>query len=210
MKKLTVLSFIICSIISAKSSFAQSGFGIRGGVNFSQIYTNSSVGTDIKQSLDTKTGYSFGIWGRIGKKIFVQPEVLLTTRGGTIDVVPVSNPNATPIAIDVKYTQFDVPILLGYQPAKFIHFMAGPVASLKISEDQSIKDALTNYTKSLNYTTNSATWGYQVGVGIHLLGFDLDLRREGGLSDVSVLNLQNNQSAQRTSGWQLSLAMKFI
>lgn len=205
MKKIKVLS-LFALLCSYSVSYAQSGLGIKGGVNFNKVYTDAgSLNNNIRESLDTQTGYVFGVFGRIGNKVYLQPEVLFAQRGGTIDVQNIGK-------VKYKYSNIDVPVLVGVKVLKFIRIMGGPVATFKVNEDDSLRESIKGYSSgSFDDAMKKATFGYQFGVGIKLLGFDIDLRKEGSLSEISGLNLQNNQQFnQKSSGWQITLAMKII
>lgn len=207
MKKICVfITLILASFIAQ----AQSGIGIKGGVNLTNIYTDAgSFKDNIQQSLDTKTGFVFGLYGRIGKKVFLQPELLVASRGGEVEIQPLSG--GGPQIIDVKYTNLDVPVLIGFQPLSFLRIMAGPVASFKLSEDEKLRDALSAYTTNTGEAFKEATYGYQLGVGVKVLGFDIDLRKDGSLADINMLKLNGEpQFSQRASGWQLTLAKKIL
>ncbi|WP_337040583.1 porin family protein [Emticicia sp. 17c] len=205
MKKITILSLftLLCCF---SSSFAQSGLGIKGGLNFNTVYTDAgTLSNNIKQSLDTQTGYVFGVFGRIGNKVYLQPEVLFAQKGGTIELQNVGK-------VKYTYSNLDMPVLLGVKVLKFIRIMGGPVATFKLDEDKKLGESIKAYTSgSFDDAMKKATFGYQFGIGIKILGFDLDLRKEGSLSDISVLNLQNNaQFSQKASGWQITLGLKII
>ncbi len=207
MKKLLAF-FCLCLISMA--GFGQSGLGIKGGVNLSNISTDAgSLKGNIQESFATKTGFVFGAWGRLGDKVYLQPELLVATKGGSVEVRPVGG--GAPEVIDVKYTNLDIPLLLGFRPLNFLRVMAGPVASVKLSEDMKLKDALAEYTSDTGDALAQSTWGYQLGVGVKVLGLDIDLRREGGLSDINVLNFQNTEKfSQRQNGWVLTLGLKIL
>ncbi len=209
MKKLIFLSLF--ASFFAMNTNAQSGLGVKGGVTFNKVYTNAgSLKANLQESLDTRTGYVFGAFGRIGKKLFLQPELVVANKGGSIDVVKIGT--NIPQTINFKYTNLDIPILVGYKFLNRIRVMAGPVATLKINEDQKLKDALQGYVASgIDNAFNQSTFGYQVGVGVKVLGLEIDLRKDGSLSDISMLNLQNNDKfSQRASGWQLTIGMKIL
>lgn len=206
MKK--TLLIVLCTF--GATAFAQSGIGLKGGVNLNRIQTDAgSLRENISQSLDTRTGFVFGAFGRIGDKFYLQPEVLVASRGGKVEVRPLGG--GAPEIVDIKYSNLDIPILLGFRPVKFLRIMGGPVASLKLSEDKRLREALGDYTSNTGEALKNANYGYQFGVGIKILGLDLDLRREGSLSDINMLQLNNEaQFSQRASGWQLTLGIKII
>jgi hypothetical protein len=209
MKKIIFLVLLIA--VFSTNVNAQSGLGVKGGLTFNKVYTDAgSIKANFNQSLDTKTGYVIGAFGRIGKKVFLQPEVVVANKGGSIEVIKVGS--NIPQTLNFKYTNVDIPVLVGYKLFNRIRLMAGPVATLNINEDEKLKDALQGYINSgVERTFNQASYGYQLGVGFKLLGIEVDLRKEGSLGDISMLNLSNNsQFTQRASGWQLTLGIKII
>ncbi|MBA4853300.1 porin family protein [Emticicia sp. BO119] len=205
MKKITILS-LFALLCSFSESIAQSGFGIKGGINFNKVYTDAgSLNNNIKESLDTQTGYVLGAFGRIGNKVYLQPEVLFAQRGGVVETTQYGK-------VKFKYSNIDVPVLVGVRVLKFFRIMGGPVATFKLDEDKKLSESIKSYTSgSFDDAMKKATFGYQVGVGVKILGFDIDLRKEGSLSEISQLNLQgNSQFSQKASGWQITLALKII
>ncbi len=223
MKK-TIL-VIIALIVGLSESQAQFGrlqkkliyVGVRGGANFSQLNTDnlqiSKIGSSVKDFFNSnsayRTGYVGGVYVRIGHKFFIQPEVLLSSKGGKVSFVPQAG--GSPVNIDVKMSQFDVPVLLGIKLGA-IRLNAGPMASLSIAQGTDLKDAFKQYTsQSIGNTFNQATIGYQAGVGLDLGSFNFDVRYEGNLSNVSQLNLQNNaQFNSKLSLWQLTVGFVIL
>ncbi|MBK9508197.1 MAG: PorT family protein [Cytophagaceae bacterium] len=200
---------ILAAICISNLSMAQFTLGIKGGINFSSMVTNAgSFSQNIKESKDTKTGYSFGVYSRIGKKLYLQPEVLFATKGGKVDFVPVGG--GSPVSVDIKTNNIDIPILIGYKLFNRIRINAGPVASIKISEDQKFLDELKKVTNDVDAAFENATFGYQAGVGIKLLGFEIDLRNEGSLSNLSSDKFNDPKFSQRLTGWQLTIGHKIL
>lgn len=208
MKKLCILLLALTTFSSV--SFAQSGLGIKGGLNLTNISTDAgSLQNNIMESFESRTGYAFGVWGRLGDKFFIQPELMIASKGGELNVIPVTG--GSPQTIDIRYTDLDIPLLIGFKPLNFLKVMGGPVASLKLSENDKLRDALRNYTTDPDQAFENATYGYQVGVGFRLLGIEFDVRHQGSLGDISALNLANNaQFNQRSQGWQVTAAFKLL
>ena len=212
----------MATCLALTQSYAQFGslqkkmiyVGIRGGLNFSQLNTDglkisrpgSSITDFFNNNSANKTGYVFGAYARIGRKFFIQPEVLFSTKGGKIDIF--QGGSGSPVSVDVKFSQIDIPILLGLKVGP-LRLNAGPMASLNISQNTALGDALKVYTsQNINKTIQEASFGYQAGVGLDIGSFNVDLRYEGSLSNVSQLNLQNNaQFNSKVSLWQLSLGL---
>lgn len=163
--------------------------GIKGGVNLARLETDGLVtlnGAVIKNqlqaSLDTKQSYVGGIYARLGRKIFIEPEVLVSTKGGSIYVPGLSQTK------QFTFTNIDVPVLLGVR-WKIFHVMAGPVASYTLKTDTELNDLInlvtTKYTGTTAEIAAKTSFSYQVGGGIDLLGFTLDVRYEGNLSQLT-------------------------
>ena len=202
MKKITILSIFAFLCLTA-NSFAQKGFqlGVKGGVTFNQVYTDAgSISKNISESYDTKTGYVVGVWGRFGNKVYLQPEILLAQKGGTIEIQNIGK-------VKFSYSNLDVPVLVGFKVLRIFNVHAGPVATFKLTEDQKLKDALQGLTSS-SETLKNASFGYQFGAGVKILGFNVDLRKVGSLSEISALNMSNNQFKDK--GWQVTIGFKII
>jgi opacity protein-like surface antigen len=86
------------------------------------------------------------------------------------------------------FTNIDVPVLLGFR-WKLFHAMAGPVASYTLKTDTELNDLINMVTQKYVGTTaeiaSKTSFSYQVGGGIDLLGFTLDVRYEGNLSQLT-------------------------
>ena len=208
-------------------TFAQGGFqiGVKGGVNLSRLSFGNFVSTgtnpngspsvnvdgqtfrnNLTESLNSKTGTSFGIYTRFGKNLFLQPELLYSTRTGSFTILR----NGQSESVTVKTTSFDVPVLLGIKGGP-IRVMAGPVVSFRVDDNQRLGEALNLYTKgSLNDAWSKAYYGYQVGGGLDLGSLGIDVRYEGNLSDIAQINDSSGKFGQRLKSWQVTLAYKIF
>ncbi len=212
MKKIFfALAFLVAFQATAQFNRKLIFIGIRGGANFSRLETQdlsikrpgASTLDFFKTNSTNKTGYVVGAYARIGRKLFIQPEVLLSSKGGTFEIF--KDGSTTPVNIDVKFSQIDIPVLIGLKLGP-LRFNAGPMASLNIAQGSQLGDALKVYTtQNVNKTIEQATFGFQAGVGLDIRSFNIDLRYESGLSNISQLNLQNNaQFNSKVSLWQLT------
>lgn len=212
MKKV-LAALIILSALQANAQFNRKlvFVGVRGGANFSQLQTEgfqiSKPGTSVqdffRNNSSNRTGYVLGAYARIGRKLFIQPEVLFSSKGGTFEIL--KNGSTSPVNVDVKFSQIDIPLLVGLKLGP-LRLNAGPMASLNVSGGNNLGDAVKVYTtQNFNKTIEQATFGYQAGIGIDIRSFNLDLRYESGFSNISQLNLQNNaQFNTKVSLWQLT------
>lgn len=228
MKK-SLLFTAVCAALTLLPAltFAQDGFqiGIKGGVNLSKLSFGNFVGTgtnangspsvsvdgqtfrnSLSESLASKTGTSFGIYTRFGRNLFIQPELLYSTRSGSFNVLR----NGQSESVTVKTTSFDVPVLLGIKGGP-IRVMAGPVFSFRVDDNQRLGQALNQYTNgSLNDAWSKAYYGYQVGGGLDLGSLGIDVRYEGNLSDIAQINDNSGKFGQRLKSWQVTLAYRLF
>ncbi len=226
--------FLLLFLLMPGVALAQRGgklitFGLKVGANFSQLNTldvktprltgpggipvvsGGQIVYDFFQDNNkTTTGIVGGVFVRIGKKFFVQPEVLFSAKGGSFDIVKTG---LSTQKIDVKFTTIDVPVLLGFKLGP-LRLNAGPMASLTVSQNQELKDALNQYTSQpIGDTFKQAVFGYQAGAGVTLLGINLDVRYEGNLSDLSQVGIQTPSNDARfttkTTLWQITVGYGF-
>ncbi|GAB2605511.1 porin family protein [Spirosoma areae] len=231
MNRLVLILLIVPSI-----GFAQFGgtgkfftFGVKVGANFSQLNTlelktprltgpggipvvsGGQIVYDFFQDNNKNTtGIVGGAFFRFGQKFFIQPELLFSAKGGSFDLI---RSGLATQQIDVRLTTLDVPVLIGFRLGP-LRLNAGPMASLTISENKSLKGALNQYTsQSIDETVKQAVFGYQAGVGLTLLGFQLDARYEGNLSDLSQVGISTPGNDARftakTTLWQLTVGYAF-
>ncbi len=212
MKK-TLFALFLFSALQANAQFNRKFVfvGIRGGANFSNLQTEgltiarpgASVQDFFKNNSANRTGYVLGAYTRIGRKLFIQPEVLFSSKGGTFEIF--KNGSTSPVNVDVKFSQIDIPVLIGLKLGP-LRLNAGPMASLNVAQGNQLGDALKVYTtQNINKTIEQATFGYQAGIGIDIRSFNIDLRYESGFSNISQLNLQNNaQFNTKVALWQLT------
>jgi len=222
----------ISSVHAQKKGFA---FGIKGGVNLSRLtmgdvfttryddngnpylgYDGKTVSANLKQSFDTKTGFVGGIYARFGKVLFIQPEVLVSTKGGSFEIIQKNNQGTNVTEnVKVKYSNIDVPLLIGLKAGP-IRILAGPVTSFRIGDNQRLRDAFKYYTSNFNDSMNQATFGYQFGAGLDIGSFSLDVRKEGSFTDLATFQVNgtpvdvNTKVKQKITSWQVTLGIKLF
>ncbi|GLU55629.1 porin family protein [Dyadobacter frigoris] len=228
-----VTLLFLTTIISAQAQTKGFAFGIKGGVNLSKLtmgdvfttrydengnaykkFDGSDVRDNLKQSLDTKTGMVGGVWMRFGKTIFVQPEVLVSTKGGSFQIIP--DGSTTAQTVKIKYSNIDVPILIGLKGGP-IRVLAGPLFSFRVGDNQKLSDAFKQYSSNRDGALSNAVVGYQFGAGLDLGSFSLDVRKEGTFTDLATFKLNNKpidgNSAtvrQKITSWQVTLGIKLF
>ncbi len=147
----------------------------------------------------------------------MQPEVLLSTKGGSFDII--QNDGDIPVKqqVDVRFSSIDVPILIGLKGGP-LRINAGPMASFRVGDNQKLRDAFQQYTSDgLGNALSQAVYGYQLGAGLDIFGFSLDVRREGSFTDMASFKVNNQPIGggsttvkQKLSSWQVTLGIKLI
>jgi hypothetical protein len=217
MKKLRLYGVALLLCTACTMGMAQSRnfkFGVKAGANLSNLRGNAVYNTNdpsvrIGNSDARLTGFVGGAFLRFGSSLYVQPELLLSQKGGTYNVFRdgVSNDNNE---IDVRFTNLDVPVLLGIRIGDVLRFNAGPIASLRMSENGGLRQALNEIgATSVSDNIRRATLGYQAGVGFDIGNLSLDLRYEGNFLnsiDVNNTNSKLNSHLQHKGNlWQATL-----
>ena len=206
----------------AQSSSRKVSFGIRVGANFSKLdelwyqtprldqnglpmMSGGNVVYDFFQQNDARsTGLVGGLYARFGNLFYIQPEVLFSVKGGRFDIV---GQGLQTQSVDIKVGSIDIPILLGIRLGP-LRVNAGPMASLNVLNSD-FKGTLNQYgSQPFSQTTKQAQLGYQAGIGLSLMGLQLDLRHEGGLKVTSSADPANNVPA-RANVWQLTAGFGF-
>ena len=192
MKKLITGLFL--ATVMMNSSFAQSfEIGLKGGINQSQI-RGEGKGSD-KSFWDADasrvTGFTGGIYTRFGNKIYLQPELMVSTKGG-------KTKDALGIQHDFKQTYFDVPVLVGVKIGNTLRINGGPMATFLINKDKS-------FFQNIGLSKDESTWrkaflGYQLGVGVDISRLRIDLKYEGNANDVFNIDYDNKQTKNQFAG----------
>ena len=185
---------ILLATISATLSYAQLGFGIKGGFTMSKLSVNIGDYADAAQA-----GYQLGAFVRLGKKLHLQPEAYFTAKTGklTFDYTEVdpNNPDGTissSVEQQISLKTIDVPVLIGYQIAKLptikIRIQAGPVASIVVNKKFNVQfdgvDQPDGSSPLVEDDFSNVNWAAQFGAGIDFLFLTADIRYELGLNNI--------------------------
>jgi hypothetical protein len=213
MKK-SILAFIL--FISAVAMSAQTvGFGLKGGYEAAMGYNDLVHANLVTSSVNQvksgfASGYQVGGWFQVGgKKIFLQPELLLNVKK-TSQTFNLGN---TTMTATYKTQAIEIPLLIGYRVLCLgplvLRANAGPKAVINAGSSSNLKD-YTNVIMSQDFRTSS--WAFEGGLGLDFLSVSLDLRYSQYLNNTSTVTLQNNQtfdlknnkqSVYLTLGWRL-------
>jgi len=178
MKKITLL-FVL--MLAASFAFSQISLGPKVGFNTSKLTTDASeISSDISNS------FNFGVFLRLGKKIYVQPEVNWLTRGGVFKKPQIDD--VLPINQEIEMKTIEIPVLLGWRIINFgvgnVRLMVGPSASIVTDKTVSISNEEEFFNPIKDSDLADMIWGFNAGVGVDVLMFTLDVRYQMGLNEV--------------------------
>ncbi len=190
---------------------AQLSFGIRGGINSSNVNLKDFSG-DYYQIDYARGALGFHIGGMAQIKlmsVFIQPELLFTSIKNDISVASFDDVAFSwrePDFGEQRFNKIDIPVIAGVKLGP-LKLQAGPVATMIISSK--IKD-LDAY--DINQEFSGATIGYQAGVGLELANLLVDVKYEGNLSklgDGVKIAGSSYSFDTRMSQWILSVGFLF-
>ncbi len=191
MKKIILVSF---TLLIASFTYAQLGFGIKGGWTMSKLTTDFDDYTEA-----AKSGFQLGAFVRIGDKLHLQPEAYFTTKSSALEFdftqVDPNDPDNTitsSVEQNVKLSSIDVPVIVGFRilklPTLKVHIQAGPVASIVVNKSFDVSldgvDAEDDDSPILEDDFSNINWGLQFGAGVDFLFLTADIRYELGLNNI--------------------------
>lgn len=176
MKKLLFSALFLASIFTV-STAQYVKFGVKTGISNDKITADDlkldHLDGDGVLSIDgAHHGFHFGIYTRIGKGFFIQPEVLFNSN--RVDYSLTEGGYSQPFS--EKYQRVDVPILFGMKLGP-LRLNAGPVGHFVINSTSDLVH-LGGYQQQLEKTTFGGQLGFGLNLGKHLT---LDLRWENNL-----------------------------
>ncbi len=194
---------------------AQINFGPKIGYNSTKLSLDRN---DIES--DLRNNFQFGAFLRIGKKIYVQPEINWVSQGSiykSSDLNPITIGNSTIVfEQEVKMRTIQVPVLVGIKVIDFKAFnfrvMAGPTASFVTKTE--VENKIDGGTIAItDEDVEDTVWSFQVGAGIDFLKATLDIRYNFGInnviSNVDILG-ENFEFSSKTSGFNVTLGLKIL
>jgi hypothetical protein len=187
MKRL--LNVLALGFLITACSFAQIGFGIKGGVNLATV-----GGSDVASFVKSRTGFAVGGYAAVSLPLLftIQPEVLYGTMGFT------TNPHDVPLRqlYSLKetntYSYIDIPVLVKYSvPLPIIKpsLYVGPEIGILLSARSKLEaPGLVASETDIASTVTSTDFGAVFGASAHLLVADFDVRYTMGLKTIDKTN----------------------
>lgn len=193
----TTLLVAVFALIGATASAQNgSGFGIKGGLNYSANGNYFESAGDAARDPDRNIGYHIGLFGKIGDRFFFRPELMYTRtksdyNGDKFDM-----------------SKLDAPMLVGIKVIGPLNVFAGPAFQYILdSEFEGI---------GINDIENDFSVGLHIGAGVNLGKLGIDLRYERGFSEneakfvnTNITALPDSRLDTRPDQLILSLSVKF-
>lgn len=217
MKKYLFLIIATCISFTAISQYNPFfRFGIKAGANLSNVKGNDlKLGKggdafDFSDNDDRSLGFTGGIFMRFGRNFYIQPEFLVSQNGGTFNLYKDGFKNEDG-KFDIRFTHFDVPVLIGGRIGRVFRINLGPMASFQLAESGKLGKSFDEYTGKYADVAykDGVAWGYQMGVGIDLRRFNFDIRYEGNVNDIFDINYKSisaqEQFGRKRNLWQATV-----
>jgi hypothetical protein len=172
LKKSVISTALLVFIGFSLSAQNKSSFGFKGGLNYG---ANGDYFDSVNLNYsnpDQNIGYHIGIFGKIGNKIYLRPEIVYTVTKSDYD----NN--------DFNVKKIDVPVLVGVKVLGPLSVFAGPSAQYILDTDYhgiDIDNVQDDFTVGLNF-----------GIGLNFNKIGIDLRYERGFGENEASFIENN------------------
>ncbi|MBD2752402.1 porin family protein [Spirosoma validum] len=183
-----LFSITLSGVVSAQSNKPVGGhFGVKVGANFTQIAISGASQNIPKRALEPHLGVMYRYRYN---RLVVQPEALLSVRGGTFQQEVAGSTTGARTTNGVSYYYASLPILLGFIPTEGLTIQAGPEFSYALNAGQT--------------GGPGAKSDFGIAAGVHydfldmLNKFSLHIRYVHGLTNISpeATAIYNNRNLQ--------------
>jgi len=216
MKRLTVL---VLALAFSSTMFGQFHFGPQIGYSASNISMNTS---DIKNNL--KSSFMFGVFVRMGDKVYLQPEVNWMTKGSVFKYpeVNLGGVNLSPFEQNIKLNTINIPVSLGWKIIDLklvnIRLYAGINTDIVVNKEINNSEDISGVDDDLfkpikDSDIKDMVWNYHAGVGVDVLMFALDVKYVGAFGEPIVSDITYNEETHTvgskssmflvTLGWKI-------
>jgi hypothetical protein len=180
MKKIIIMTTTVLFCIVCKVKAQNAEFGIKGGLNVSNLHSSATNNLDPRASV-----YLGGLAHiHLNKYWAVQPELIYSCQGTT------QNTDGGDVTYRLNYV--NMPVLLQYMFDGGFRLQTGPQLGLLASAKLKSEGTITDIKK--NYTSGDFSWSFGGGYLTHS-GLGIDARYNLGINNInntgSTAKLQN-------------------
>lgn len=195
MRKLNLI-VIVGLLFLGTSAMAQTAFGVKGGLNLSEIKID-----DPEASYNSKTGYHAGIFVRSKfDKVAIQPELLLYTQRGDF-----SGPGYTG---NEDFTYLTIPLMVKFYPVMGLNLQVGPQFGFLLDGERTANTVFGTVKQDIKDQYESSDFAVSAGAGYDFsFGLSLDARYNIGVKDIN--NAANGDEA-KSRVFLISIGWNFL
>ena len=180
MKNWKMAAFIVAVITCISfSASAQSGssFGFKGGLNYGGNGDYFESIGDNSKNPERNIGYHVGVFGKIGNRLYLRPELVYTATRSDY------------ASDELSVKKIDLPLLVGFK-------VLGPLSVFVGPSFQYILDTEFNGI-NIDDVENDFSVGLNFGIGVNFNNIGIDLRYERGFSANEATFINNNIGVSR-------------
>lgn len=155
-------------------------FGIKGGINFSNLYADDVDETKMA------TGFNLGLFAKLplANRFALQPEIYYTSKGGEVTYKDGSGVGI--VGYDLDY--IEVPLMLVINFTERFNIQAGPYAAFLVRGKANNESDVTLFNFEDDLDTgdfNTFEAGIAIGAGIDFKAISIGARYSQGLTEVA-------------------------
>jgi len=205
MKKKILIALCSLGLVSATAqetgSSSNATFGVKGGVNFTNLYVDDVDDTNML------TSFNVGVFAELplAQGIAIVPEFNFSRKGSEVENTILGQTYKSKF----KLSYLEVPVLLKLNLAENFSLHAGPYAAYLIDAKTDIVDENGDNVETLDYDTddfNKLDFGLSAGLGFDFNSLSIGARYNHGLSSI---DKDDEVNGAKNSAWNLYLALKF-
>jgi hypothetical protein len=170
----------------AKAQDADVVFGVKAGVNYGTLPTSLNAITDKKG----KVGYNFGVFARVGKSLYFQPELnYVSFKSSYVYAANTYTP---------KFNQLNLPLMVGY---KLIDTEA---LNFRVSAGPDVNYTLNEAKGPVGFDYKKLNFGGVINAGVDIGNISIDARYSRGLTKI------NKGLGEKSGLFNLSVGFKLF
>ncbi|MEO0572437.1 MAG: outer membrane beta-barrel protein [Bacteroidota bacterium] len=165
---------MVVAVLASYGVYAQagSGFGFKAGANYNGNGDYFNSVEDAFENPDRNAGFHIGVYGKLGNRIYLRPELVYTNTTSGYEQG------------DLKIQKLDIPVLVGTKIIGPLHGFIGP--SFQYILNSKFDDV------TIDDIDNDLTVGFNLGAGVNLGRFGVDLRYERGFTENEISFINSN------------------
>lgn len=206
MKKRILIAFCLFGLITTSAQEKETNstsatFGIKGGINFTNLYVDDVDDTNML------TSFNAGVFAELPltQGVAIVPELNFSRKGSEVENTILTETYKSKF----KLSYLEIPVLLKLNLSENFSLHAGPYGAFLLDAKTDIVDENGDNVDTIDYDTddfNKFDFGLSAGLGLDFNALSIGARYNHGLSEI---DKDNNLNGAKNSAWNLYLALKF-